>query len=354
MYKPKRPGYSFKVKPAKLLDKWNFLRELAKDKISDKAQLKLEWIIFYHTQGEKNAQATAIHFGIAKKTFHKWLNRFDDSNLKTLEEKSRAPLHVRTRQINVWERVRIIKLRKTHLKYGKMKIKKLYLKEYREKISSWKIQKVIEEENLYPDKQKTSKLRNKRLQARSHQKKRITELQKKQIVNYLWHVDTVLLTMSAGGYRYLLTAIDEVSKLAYARLYTNHSSKQAKDFLLRLEYLTENRIVNLHHDNGSEFKKDFEAACSELNLPQWYSRVRTPKDNPVLERFNRTIQEEFTEFWDVDPMEIEDFNQKLLDWLIEYNDIRPHQTLDYQTPLEYIDTHTRDKLLPMYSSSTFI
>lgn len=82
----------------------------------------------------------------------------------------------------------------------------------------------------------------------------------------------------AGGYRYLLTAIDEVSKIAFARLYTTHSSKQAKDFLERLMYLTDKRVINLHHDNGSEFKDHFERACEQLHLPQWLSRPHTPKD----------------------------------------------------------------------------
>ena len=150
----------------------------------------------------------------------------------------------------------------------------------------------------------------------------------------------------------MLTAIDEESKLAYARLYTTHHSKYAKDFLLRLEYLTENGIVNIHHDNGSEFAKDFTRACQELNLPQWYSRVRTPKDNAVLERFNRTIQEDFVDMWDVDPFDVEDFNRKLTEWLVEYNSIRPHQTLAYQTPLEYIDTHLPIGVLPMSPSYT--
>lgn len=234
-----------------------------------------------------------------------------------------------------------------------MKLQRLYFKEYGTHLSSWQIQKVIEEGNLYPDKLLAKKQREKKRKRASGQiKKRITEFQKRNITNYLWHVDTVLLTLSSGGYGYLLTAIDEVSKLAYSRLYTTHSSKQAKDFLLRLNYLTDQRIINLHHDNGSEFKKDFEKACLELKLPQWYSRPHTPKDNPVLERFNRTIQEEFTEHWDVDPMDLEDFNLKLLDWLVEYNSIRPHQTLDYLTPLEYIDTHTSGKVLPMWSSHT--
>ena len=315
--------------------------------------MKLEWIIFYHTLGKKNASAVATHFGISRKTFHKWLGRFRETHLRSLEEESRAPVHVRTRQIDITDRVRIIKLRKNHLKYGKMKLRRMYHVLYGKQISSWKIQKVIEEENLYPDKTLIIKQRKNKNRALGQTKKRITEFQKKTIVNYLWHVDTVLLTMGIGGYRYLLTAIDEVSKIAFARLYTTHSSKQAKNFLLRLNYLTENRMINLHHDNGSEFKKDFELACLELKLPQWYSRPRTPKDNPVLERFNRTIQEEFVEFWEVDPVNIENFNQQLLNWLIEYNSIRPHQTLDYQTPLEYIDTHTSGQVLPMSSSHTF-
>ena len=158
--------------------------------------------------------------------------------------------------------------------------------------------------------------------------------------------------MNVGGYRYLLTAIDEVSKLAYARLYRSHSSKQAADFLKRLHYLTEGEIINLHHDNGTEFEKDFITACTQLSLPQWYSRVRTPKDNAVLERFNRTIQEEFVEMTETTIENIQPFNLDLTEWLIEYNSVRPHQALDYLTPLEYIDILQHNKVLPMSPSHT--
>lgn len=352
MYYPKWKNYYFETKDKPITSKWLFLRELAKDKLTPTAQLKLEWVIFYHTVAKLKVTTTAKHFGISRKTFHKWLSRFDDSNLLSLEEHSRAPLRTRKRQIDFLTRVRIRNLRKAHLLYGKMKLKRLYFKEYGEEVSSWKIQKVIEGDNLYPDKAKISKGRLKSLQQQALKKKRITQLARQNKVNFLWHVDTVVLTLTEGGYRYLLTATDEVSKVAYARLYTTHSSKQAKDFLLRLNYLTDKRIINLHHDNGSEFKKDFEGACRELNLPQWYSRPRTPKDNPVLERFNRTIQEEFVNFWEVDPSDIEEFNIKLLDWLTEYNALRPHQALAYLTPLEYIDTHQDQQVLPMWSSHT--
>lgn len=66
-----------------------------RDVLSEKAQLKLEWIIFYHTVGGKNVTQTARHFSISRKTLHKYLTRFDEKNLTTLEEQSRRPDHTR-------------------------------------------------------------------------------------------------------------------------------------------------------------------------------------------------------------------------------------------------------------------
>jgi len=343
-------GYYYRTKDKAVPSKWNLWREMGRKSLSLKAQLKLEWIIFYCTISEEKASITANHFGITPKTFYKWLSRFDEKHLESLEEKSRAPIRIRKRDISFLQRARIRDLRKKHLRWGKMKLKKRYFAIYKEHISSWKIQKVIEEEQLYFDKTKQQKWTKRKKQAQIHPKKRITQFIKEDKVNHLWHVDTVLLTLVEGGYRYLLTAIDEISKLAYARLYTTHSSKKAADFLKRLHYLTEGEMINLHHDNGSEFEKDFKKACAQLSLPQWYSRARTPTDNPVLERFNRTIQEEFVEMIDIGVEDVNLFNQRLLDWLIEYNSIRPHETLDYLTPLEYIE---KRNLLPMSSSCTY-
>jgi transposase InsO family protein len=73
--------------------------------------------------------------------------------------------------------------------------------------------------------------------------------------------------------------------------------------------------------------------------------VRTPKDNPNNERFNRTLREEFIALGNFhsDP---EVFNRHLTEWLIEYNFKRPHEALGYQTPMK--SSH----LSPMYSSCT--
>jgi transposase InsO family protein len=352
MYTNNKHAFYLRGKSKIIPSRWELLRNVGKDQLSLQAQIKLEWIIFYYTVGKEQATETAAHFGITRKTLHKWLGRFVETRLETLEEQSRAPHKTRKRDISPQQRIQIIRLRKAHLRWGKMKLQRLYKKEHGEYISSWKIQKVIEEKNLYFDKTQQKKQQKRKKQAQINPKKQITAFVKEHKVHHLWHVDTVLLTLPTGGYRYLLTAIDDVSKLAYARLYKSHSSKQATDFIKRLHYLTEGEIVNLHHDNGTEFEKDFKKACVELSLPQWYSRVRTPKDNAVLERFNRTIQEEFVEMAYSGIEDLKEFNQELTEWLVEYNSVRPHQALDYLTPLEYIDTYLNTKVLPMSSSLT--
>lgn len=329
---------------------WQRERNQGRKVLSSGAQLKLEWIIFYHLQEKENASATAKHFGITRKTLHKWLKRWKDYQLKGLEEVSRAPERTRKRAISFTQRMRVRKLRSKYPRYGKMKLVLLYAEQFNEHISSWKIQKIIEEEGLYYDRVtvQTKRIRDKR----SIKRKKITKLVNEHKVNFLWHVDTVIITLKGGGYRYLLTAIDDVSKLAYARLYSTHTSRNAKDFLTRLHYVTDQQIINIHHDNGSEFLKEFAQACEELGIPQWFSRPHTPKDNAILERFNRTIQEEFVAMTETDPLFVEDFNEALTEWLIEYNFHRPHQALDYQTPLRYLDMYYNSKVLPMYSSRT--
>jgi transposase InsO family protein len=313
-------------------------------KLSKDGRKRLEWFIYYEEKG-KNASLTSRHFGIAPKTFYKWGKLFDRKNLLTLETRSTAPKHVRQKDITPPEEERIVLLRKDHIRWGKMKLQRHYFNTYGEKISSWKIQYAILKYKLYFHPKKNARIQEKR--KRSHEKKRITELKKEPFPGYLLALDTIVIWF-AGTKRYVVTAIDTVSKIAFARMYTTKSSKNAADFLNRMMYLLDHEVWNTLHDNGSEFKKYFGKAVNALGLDEYWSRVHTPKDNPVCERFNKTIQEEFIALGNMssDPVA---FNKALTEWLIEYNFVRPHQSLGYDTPWQYYES--ANKLLPMYSSS---
>jgi len=344
MCKERARNYYFLTKPRKLEDKWIRLRDIGKDILSQKAQLKLEWIIFYYSVGEENASNTATHFGISRKTFHKWLNRFDDKNLRRLEELPRAPHHTRTWEVTRVQQSRIIALRKKYIKYGKAKLKVLYQRQYQESISTWKIERVIRKHKLYPEPISKAKKRERSTKIRIH------NLTKPKAFG-LWHIDAVIIFWY-GARRVIFTAIEELTKVGYARVYNTNSSANAAEFLSRLSYLAEDKITIMHQDNGAEFKASFEQACKALGISMVYSRVRTPKDNAALERFNRTIQEEWLELSQIGLDDILSANKDLTNWLMEYNTVRPHQSLDYATPFEYAQENFF-KVLPMWSARTW-
>lgn len=329
-------------------DRYEHWRKVAKTlKLSKEACQRLEWIIFYETRAQRNVLATGRHFLVAPKTFYKWRNRFDEKNLRVLENKGRGPWNTRKREITPEEESRIISLRKQYLVWGKMKLQKLYQDEiYHQKISSWKIQYTIKKYNLYPHPIKNEKLQKRR--KRNQQKKRITELKKQPFPGFLIGLDVMTIYWN-GLKRYILTAIDTVAKIAFARMYTSKSSRSAADFLKRMFYLLDDSFLNALHDNGSEFHKEFIKACQQLKITQYWSRARTPTDNSVDERFNGTLKREFLRLGNFHPDPVQ-FNRQLTEWLIQYNFVRPHQALGYDTPWKFYQKTA--KVLPMYSSRT--
>ena len=67
---------------------------------------------------------------------------------------------------------------------------------------------------------------------------------------------------------------------------------------------------------------------------------RTPKMNAHIERFNRTIQEEFVNFHtDLPLTDSVAFNDKLFDYLTWYNLDRPHHALRLQSPMQVIGNY---------------
>lgn len=342
-----RGQHFFLRTPIVLLDKYERWRKVAGIlRLSQHARQRLEWIIFYETKAGRNARATCRHFLIPPKTFYKWLNRFDEKNLRALEDGDRAPRNTRKREITSQEESRIVSLRKQYLVWGKMKLQRCYRELYGEEISSWKIQYTIKKHKLYPNPIKNEKLQKKR--RRNQAKKRITELRKQPFPGFLIALDAITVYWN-GLKRYILTAIDVTSKIAFARMYTTKSSRSAADFLQRMFYLLDGSFLNALHDNGSEFHKEFIAACQKLNITQYWSRAHTPTDNPVDERFNGTLRREFLRLGNFHPDPVQ-FNKNLTEWLIQYTFVRPHQALGYDTPWEFYQKTA--KVLPMYSSRT--
>jgi transposase InsO family protein len=132
-------------------------------------------------------------------------------------------------------------------------------------------------------------------------------------------------------------------------MYKSKSSRGAADFLKRLTLLYGGRIVNIHIDNGSEFKKEFEKAAKELKIELYHARPYHAQDKPLVERFNGILKQEYINLGNF-ILDGEEFNRNLLDWIIFYNFKRPHHSLSLKRPIDYVNMKT--KVLPMCSPIT--
>ena len=140
----------------------------------------------------------------------------------------------------------------------------------------------------------------------------------------LVEIDTVDIFVD-GLKRYLVTAIDLPTRFAFAYIYRSSSSACARDFLYKLMEVAPFDIARVQTDNGHEFLKHFIHACEVRNLVHFFNYPRHPQSNAHLERFNRTIQEQFANFHTDYLDEIEAFNRELMKYLIWYNTEKVHR-----------------------------
>ena len=88
--------------------------------LSREARLRLAWMDYCQKHG-LNTSLTCRRFGISRKTFYKWLRRYNKYYLASLKSHDITPINKRQREITPEQEVRIIKLRKRYIRYGKEK-----------------------------------------------------------------------------------------------------------------------------------------------------------------------------------------------------------------------------------------
>lgn len=94
------------------------------------------------------------------------------------------------------------------------------------------------------------------------------------------------------------------------------------------------RIERVMTDNGTGYKKLFEAACQELGIRHIRTRPYTPKTNGKAERF---VQTSLREWAYAQPYESSAQREAALQSsLHRYNWHRPHSALNHQPPMSRI------------------
>jgi len=171
-------------------------------------------------------------------------------------------------------------------------------------------------------------------------RKKVLRKPKDLKITYTWQIvafDTIEKFINWAK-RYIITFEDIYSRFSFALAVSGHSSKAAKEFFDICKVIFPFKMYSILTDNWSEFMKDFSNEIKKLHLLHYHTYPRTPKMNAHLERFNRTIQEEFINYHMIElSRDIKLFNSKIIDYLLWYNEDRVHYAFKNKlSPLQFI------------------
>ncbi|GJT26545.1 retrovirus-related pol polyprotein from transposon TNT 1-94 [Tanacetum coccineum] len=112
----------------------------------------------------------------------------------------------------------------------------------------------------------------------------------------LLHMDLCgpMRVASINGKKYILVIVDDYSR--YTWVYFLHSKDETpeiiKKFIAQAQLNYKAKVCKIRTDNGTEFKNaTLKAHYEKLGIMQQFSTARTPQQNGVVERRNRTLVE---------------------------------------------------------------
>ena len=99
--------------------------------------------------------------------------------------------------------------------------------------------------------------------------------------------------------------------------------------------------MTFHSDRGGQYISDtFEKLLRQCEVKQSFSASGRPYDNAVVETFFATFKKE--EAYRRDYSSEQDFHKSVDQFIQFYNEMRPHQTLAYKTPMRFEELYGKD------------
>lgn len=296
--------------------------------LSERAKHRIK-VLDWHRSHGCNVSLTARRFGLTRLTIRHWLKRLKHHGPRGLEDKSRRPHRLRQPMVSPDIVVQAVKLRKQYPAWSKYKIQALLPAHLRTSVST--IGRILKRRGLID-----ARVSRKRVRAAKHPKARFPRGLKISSPGDLIQLDTKHIMLIGGRRFYQFTAIDVLSKRKVMRIYSSESSRNGRDFLQYCLKVFPFPVRAVQTDNGAPFLKEFDRLCRELNLPHYFTYPRTPKQNTYVEVSIGADKREFYLQGNV-CSDLEVMQRKIEEWQNVWNNIRPHQALNYLTPSAYLD-----------------
>tara|TARA_R110002096_G_scaffold99_5_gene449 strand:- start:10356 stop:11129 length:774 start_codon:yes stop_codon:yes gene_type:complete len=158
-------------------------------------------------------------------------------------------------------------------------------------------------------------------------------------VDQCWSMDFVADNLFNGRRIRALTVVDNFSRECMA-IHVAHGIKgeQVVGVMEHLNQCYARQPLRIQVDNGSEFiSKALDRWAYEHQITLDFSRPGKPTDNPFIESFNGSFRDECLNVnWF---LSLNDAKEKIESWRMEYNQFRPHSSLDDLTPEEFYRKH---------------
>jgi len=311
-------------------------------KLSEVATHRLKCVEKYLKLRKKglSAEEALNIIEVKRSTLFRWMRKYRTKKPTELENKSRRPHNVRATKIITHELVsQILKIRQENLMFGKEKIKILLQREG-VFVSSSTVGRVLTD--LFDRKKvvKTSFLKGQKICQKKKMQKRYAQrlkYEKPEKLGQLIQIDHMVLSTTYGFQLREFRATCPISRMCTSQIYTKATAMNAREFLKHVISKFEFKITSIQVDGGSEFMAEFEDYCKELGIKLYVLPPRSPKINGKVERANETYRYEFWNVWDI-PTEFNEIEEMLSAFEYHYNYQRPHQSLNYLTPVEYYRT----------------
>ena len=158
--------------------------------------------------------------------------------------------------------------------------------------------------------------------------------------NERWAMDVTHIPCGRDGWAHLAAVIDchdrEVIGYEFALRSRAKEAERAVEAacLQRFGTLRPPGAPVLRSDNGLIFQsRRFRQACRDYRLQQEFITPYTPEQNGIIERFFRSLKEECV--WQHHFETFEEARQRIRAWVAWYNEGRPHQALNYKSPVQF-------------------
>lgn len=160
---------------------------------------------------------------------------------------------------------------------------------------------------------------------------------KAQYQNHVWTYDFMHDQTTDGRTLRCLTVLDEYTKQGF--VIEIGRSLTSADVKRTLQHLFEmyGEPQFLRSDNGSEFTAHAvtDWLASETSVKTMFINPGSPWENGIGESFNNIFRDGCLNRWLFDS--VQEARDEADFWLHEYNNIRPHGSLELLTPIEFIE-----------------